>query len=418
VAHKTEAWFGCYLLIGLAQNGMAPILLPLASHGGADSGLSYAAFALTGLFAPIFGSWGDRKGRHRDLLIWGSVLAAISFLPLCFLSTGPAFILLAAIAGLGVTAATTAGNVLAIAGFGEEFWNERIALLQRVVSTGQVLGLVMAGLMAARYLQIAFAFTFVSLFGAAALAVVYAPASTVQAAHAKPLAHASVGGEAGAPGIQQNSHHASFAQLAVFISVISRPLAQFLLIWFISYTAMNGIAVIFPVVMTQHYGMAPVMPALAYALGVCASILTYGRVSRWTTVYGAGKILLAGLGLRLMLFAALAVLSLLRTHFAGSAILIVFALIQFVWPLLAISTIAMSVSLARQARGESIGLYNATSSIASSAGAAIGGIIFGLYGFSILSIAAGLAVAASVLLAWLWFGTARGAIVQIASQVV
>jgi len=386
------------------QNGVAPILFPLASHGGTDSGLSYAAFALTGLFAPIFGTWGDSKGRHRDLLVWGSVFAAMAFLPLCFLSDGPAFILFAALAGLGITAATTAGNVLAIAGLDEATWTGRIGLLQRVVSTGQVVGLLMAGLMAARYSHIAFALTFAALLGAAALAVAYAPASTIHAAHARPLVRATVGGEAGAPGIQQNSHHASFAQLSAFVAVISRPLAQFLLVWFISYIAMNGIAVLFPVAMTQHYGMTPIMPALAYAFGVCASLLTYGHVSKWTTLFGPAKILMAGIGLRLVLFALLAVLSLLRARFAGFAILATFALIQFVWPLLAVSTIAMSVTLARQARGESIGLYNATSSIASSVGPAIAGIIFGLCGFSILSIAACFTVAVSALLAWLWFG--------------
>jgi predicted MFS family arabinose efflux permease len=160
------------------------------------------------------------------------------------------------------------------------------------------------------------------------------------------------------------------------------------------------------------------MPALAYALGICASLVIFGRVSRWTTVYGPGKILLAGLVLRLMLFAALAMLSVLRMPFVGFVILLTFALIQFAWPLLAISTIAMSVSLARRARGESIGLYNATSSIASSAGAAIGGIIFGLYGFSILSVTAALTVAVSVLLGWFWFRTVRGGAVHITTKIV
>jgi predicted MFS family arabinose efflux permease len=403
VARKTEVWFGSYLFIGLVQNGMAPILLPLASHGGTDSGLSYAAFALTGLFAPIFGSWGDAEGRHRDLLIWGSTLAAVAFLPLCILPQGLVFILLAAFAGLGITAATTAGNVLAIAGLEEDLWNGRIGLLQRVVSTGQVLGLIMAGVMAAQHRNVAFILAFAALAVAAIVAIAYAPVSPARAAHAKPLPHPAVGGEAGAPGLQQNSHHSSFTQLAAFASVISRPLAQFLLIWFISYTAMNGVAVLFPLVMTKHYGMSPIMPALTYALGVCASLLIYGPVSRWTTKHGPGKTLCAGLGLRLFLFLALAVFSLIHAPYIGISVLITFALIQFVWPLLAVSTIAMSVSLARQAPGESIGLYNATSSIAASAGAATGGLIFGLYGFSYFSGAATMAVGVSFFLAYFWF---------------
>jgi predicted MFS family arabinose efflux permease len=235
------------------------------------------------------------------------------------------------------------------------------------------------------------------------LAIAYAPASSARVAHAKPLAQPTVGGEAGAPGSQQNSHHSSFMELAAFASVISRPLAKFLSIWFISYTAMNGVAVLFPVVMTDHYGMSPIMPALTYAIGVCASIVIYGPVSRWTTKHGPGKTLFAGLALRLALFLALTLFSFIHAPYIGVAVLVTFALIQFVWPLLAVSTIAMSVSLARQAPGESIGLYNATSSIASSAGAAIGGLIFGLYGFAFFSCAAMLSVALSVFLARSWF---------------
>ena len=52
MAIRQEAWFGAYFFVGFAQNGLAPILLPLASKAGTGSGLSYASFALTGLADP------------------------------------------------------------------------------------------------------------------------------------------------------------------------------------------------------------------------------------------------------------------------------------------------------------------------------------------------------------------------------
>jgi len=142
--HQAEAWFGSYLFVGFAQNGLAPILLPLASNGGTGSGLSYASFALTGLAAPILGSWADRTSRHRDLLVWGCFRAAACFLAMCLTSGGPAVIVWAGGAGLGVTAATTAANVLVIQGVDERLWDGRVANLQRIVSTGQVFGLLLA----------------------------------------------------------------------------------------------------------------------------------------------------------------------------------------------------------------------------------------------------------------------------------
>ena len=47
----------------------------------------------------------------------------------------------------------------------------------------------------------------------------------------------------------------------------------------ISYTAMNGVAVLFPVVITHQYAMPAILPASAYAVGVAASLLLYRRVS-------------------------------------------------------------------------------------------------------------------------------------------
>ena len=113
---RPQPWLVSYALVGLTQNGLAPILLPLASRGGAGSGLSYAAFAASGLLAPILGAWADSRGRHRDLLIWGSLFSAVFFGLFCLIPNGPVAIGLAAGAGAGVTAVTTAGNVLAVQG--------------------------------------------------------------------------------------------------------------------------------------------------------------------------------------------------------------------------------------------------------------------------------------------------------------
>ena len=45
---RTQAWLISYGLLGLTQNGLVPVLMPLvAMHGGA-AGLTYAAFSLLG----------------------------------------------------------------------------------------------------------------------------------------------------------------------------------------------------------------------------------------------------------------------------------------------------------------------------------------------------------------------------------
>src|ERR1700722_2169041 len=112
-ALRRETWFVSYGLLGLTQNGLVPVLMPLVAPSGAAAGLTYAAFSLLGLLAPVLGSWADYTGRHRDLLIWGSICGGLMLLPFPWVSE-PVRIVLAAGAGFGTMATTTAGNVLAI----------------------------------------------------------------------------------------------------------------------------------------------------------------------------------------------------------------------------------------------------------------------------------------------------------------
>jgi MFS family permease len=163
-----NAWFVSYGLLGLTQNGLVPVLMPLVAANSAAAGLTYAAFSFLGLFAPLLGAWADRTGRHRDLLIWGTFGAGCLLLPFAA-AHGLPRILLAAGAGLGVMATTTAGNVLAIQGVPEADWDARVALLQRYVSAGQVIGLVAAGVLAQRSVGLGFVVSGVALLAAGAL---------------------------------------------------------------------------------------------------------------------------------------------------------------------------------------------------------------------------------------------------------
>jgi MFS family permease len=405
-----EAWFLSYGLLGLTQNGLVPILLPLAAQNGATAGFGYAAFALSGLLAPVLGGWADRFGRHRDLLVWGSAGAALCLLLFAVVDNAMLRLVLDAGAGLGTMAATTAGNVLAIQGHPEPEWDDRVARLQRFISAGQVVGLIAAGALAGRHSVAGFLCAGTALAAGAALGWSSAPPGQQRARHDKPPARPLVGGEAGVPSPQHHAHHVGWSQLAAFLSVINRTLRRFLIIWLIAYPAMNGIAVLFPVVMTEQFHMAAILPSTAYAVGVGVSLLLYAPASAATHRQGGGCVLMAGFAARLVLFAALAAFGLLRAGWAGRLVLIVFALIQFVWPLLSVAANSLSVRLAPTARGESVGLFNAATSLASSVGSALAGVIFGFYGFSALAAVTFISVAVALALAAVWLpGRPKGA---------
>lgn len=395
-----ESWFLSYALLGLAQSGLTPILLPLASRGVANAGLTYAAFALTGLLAPLFGSWGDRTGRHRDLLIAGSATAAVCFA--AYIVAPPGLrILLAACAGAGAMAATTAGNVLAIQNQPEETWDARVGTLQRYISTGQVIGLVLAGLLASRHLGIGFLCAALALGAGAALAAVAAPARQPSDPAHKPAPKPLFGGEAGFPSAHRH-HHLRIPQIPAHLARMHPSVRHLLIVWLVSYTMMNGVAVLFPVVMVRHYALTPIAPSAAYAVGVGISLLLYPPASGLAHRRGGGNVLMAGFAFRLALYAAMTVFGVLHGSWAGVLVLLAFALTQVVWPLLSVGANVLTVRLQPEARGENVGLFNAATSLAAAAGSALGGAIFGLFGFAVLAGLATAAIAVALVLAALW----------------
>lgn len=399
---RIEAWLISYGLLGLTQNGLVPVLMPLVAHSGALAGMTYAAFTLLGLFAPLLGTWADRTGRHRDLLIWGALGSGVLLL-LFDISGGPLRLVLAAGAGLGVTATTTAGNVLAIQGFREAEWDSRVAILQRYVSAGQVIGLVVAGLLAHSRPGDGFVFAGLALVAAAALALISAPGRQRRDPRDKPAPKPMVGGDAGVTGPHHRGHHVSWEELRAYLSVINRPLRRFLIIWLIAYPAMNGFATLFPLIMTREFGLDPILPSAAYAVGVAASLLIYAAAGVATHRMGGTRMLMLGFGARLAIMGVLSIVSLLHGGWVAWALLVGFALIQFVWPLLAVAANSLAVRLAPTARGESVGLFNAATSIASSVGSALAGIVFSAGGFTGLAAVTFVSVAAALVLILVWF---------------
>ncbi len=265
---RVEPWILSYGLLGLTQSGLIPILMPLVAPGGSAAGLTYAAFSLPGLLAPIVGTWADRTGRHRDLLVWGTLASGLLFLLFDFAGV-PLRILLAAGAGLGAMAATTAGNVLAIQGAPEAEWDNRVARLQRFVSAGQVIGLLAAGLLAHSHPGDGFVFAGIVLLAACGCAHASAPGRSPRDPRDKPDAKPMVGGDAGVGGAaHRHGHHVGWQELGAYLKVINQRLRRFLIVWLIAYPAMNGFATLFPVAMTHQFGMDPILPSSSYAIGV------------------------------------------------------------------------------------------------------------------------------------------------------
>jgi MFS transporter, DHA1 family, tetracycline resistance protein len=391
-------WLISYGLLGLTQSGLVPVLMPLAAADGSTPGLTFAAFSLSGVVAPILGGWADREGRHRDLLVCGT-FASGAFLLLFDAVPTSLRIPLAAAAGLGTTAAITAGNVIAIQGLPEDQWDSRVALLQRVVSAGQVIGLIIAGLLAGRHPGGGFTFAGAALIAAGLLAV--ACYRQLQDRRVRTRGRLLPGEDAAASAPNHHVHGFGWHGLKAYLSVINPPMRRFLLVWLIAYSAMNGFAALFPVAMTREFVMDPILPSGAYAIGVSLSLPLYTFVGAATHRLGGVRIMAAGFGARLAVLGILAAVAWLGYSSAAWLALAGFALIQFVWPLLAVAANSLSVRYLPTARGEGVGLFNATTALASAIGSAAAGAIYDSGGFAALAASTFAAVGVALLLSGL-----------------
>lgn len=392
---RPQLWLLSYGLVGLTQAGLVPVLMPLTAARGTDAGLTYSAFSLLGVFAPILGAWADRTGRHRDLLVWGSLGAGCLLLAFDAVAA-PLRILLAAGAGLGTVGAGIAGNIIAIQGAPDDEWEDRVALLQRYMSGGQVIGLAAAGLLVHLRPGAGFIFAGAALLVAGVLAAVSVPTAAVPRAETGPLP-----ADTAEPGValpRRRRPHVSWAELAAFLAVMNPPVRRFLVIWLIAYAAMNGFATLFPVAMTRQFGADPIWPSCAYAIGVGLSLAIYPLAGAATHRRGGERMLAIGFAVRMVVLGALALTAWAPLGAARWLALGGFALIQFVWPVIAVAANSLSVRLAPKARGESVGLFNAATSLASAVGSALAGVVYDASGFAGLSAVACAVVGVGLLL--------------------
>jgi len=389
-------WMGCYVLLGLVQNGLLPIILPLAAAPGRTAGLTYGAFAAAGIAAPFIGAWSDRHSRHRWTLAGGLGLAVVALLLHVVPGGVVQHMASAALVGLGVASANTVGTMFIVEVEPRERWDGQIAALQASIGGGQLVGLLLAGVLGLRHVEASFLLGGGLLLLAVPLALLTAPDPVVSMPRREVVSRPIRGGDAVATGPSRAFHRATRRSL---LALGRNGLTWFLGAWLVSYTATNGLSVMIAVATVRGYGAPATLPTTAYAVGVGLSLLLYRPVSRWLGHAGPWRVLTAGLAARAVLVAGMAALVGTEGRSAVIPILICFGGTQIVWPLLSVASNALAVTLSPAHRAETVGLLNAATSM----GAAVGGIIGGVLlreSFFVLCWTVLLALGVALLLAW------------------
>jgi len=376
-----EPWFLAYACLGVVQGGMLPLLLPLSAGGSTHAGVIVGVMNLAGLTSPFWGHLADRRRLHRQVLLAGMLAALVALLLMPTQLGLPLKTMFAAFLGVGFAAANTVANMFIVEVRPPDEWDARIGALQALSGIGQVAGLLIAGLIGGRY---ALAYGVAAALVAASVPMAWLTLRGVQVPVRRDAAaaHPPLGGEGWAGSPQRMFHIPTWQGLRLLLRELELPFARLMIVWFVAFIVISAVLTMLPLALIRVFVVSTGLPATTYAFAAAASLAMYPLAARITKQRGAWPVLQAGFALRA---ASIAVLAVAFLSGAGSVPLPLalagFVVLVIAWPLLGVSGTALAAQLATGEKGEALGLFNASSSLASAVGAFLGGWAMDLVGY-------------------------------------
>jgi DHA1 family tetracycline resistance protein-like MFS transporter len=374
-----EGWYVSYALLGVAAAGILPILLPISVEGASGAslvGLVMAAFSFGGLTAPLWGRLADKRRLHKILLAGGLGCAALASAAFPFVH-GPAIrAALALLQGIGIAAVATTANLFVVEAHPQPQWDARIGWLQTFYGGGQVLGLLLAGVVAtanvAAGLLLAAALLAAAVFPGLLAAPRLAPAATDR----RPaLTHSARHAEWPPGSPQRLYHHPGLRAFRLFGSLGGPSFILLLLGWFLSFGGSAAFFSLYPIVMKHSYGVGPALSSTGFAVAAGLGLLLYAPAGRWSTSRKPMVVLRGGLAIRAATYALLALLLVFPGPARGWLALLMFLVIVLAWSALSVASTALVAALfSREGNeGEGLGLFNAVTALAGVVGSVGGG---------------------------------------------
>jgi MFS transporter, DHA1 family, tetracycline resistance protein len=380
-----EGWYISYALLGLAAAGLMPILLPLLvgrTSGAADIGFVMAAFSLGGLMAPVWGGLADRYRLHRWLLIGGllGTAAGAAVFPFAPMLSGR--IVLALLSSIGLAAASTVANLFIVEVHPESEWDSRIGWLQTFYGGGQVVGLVLAGMIGQAAAEKGFWLAGGIAFVAVLPALLGTGKQTAVLLSPRPvLAHPAHQTEWPVGSPQHLYHHLNLRALRKLFAALKSSFSLFLIAWLCSFGGCAAFFSFYPVLMQAEYNVSPGRSSAAYALAAALGLILYAPAGAWSLRRGPLPVLRAALVLRITAFLALAILAVLSFLGRGWLAMLFVLFVVLAWSLLSVSSTALVAFLSPGNEGEGMGLFNAVTALSGVIGAVIGGWAANLWSY-------------------------------------
>jgi MFS family permease len=397
--------------------GLAPILLPIvvgATGGAAEAGAIVAFFYVGQLLAPTLGTLADRTKRHHAIYLAGYGLLAVGLALFPLTGSFWFWLALAFMQGMGSAATNTVAAMFIVEWKPKSEWDTRIGWLQTFYGAGQA-----AGLGLAAWLQ---AEPAVGLWVAAALMVPGAVLGAIRLP--PPHAHAPPAPEERTFDRRQHRiprapsamlhHYNGTLQTAVrrLLTEWRSRFGLFLSAWFLVMTGTWLIYNLYPLLMRQAFGIGAGTSSLYYAAAATLGVFAYAPSGTLGKRIGDDRVVLPGRQMTLASAAGMAVLAYVQTPLDTWLVPLAFFLLPVAWSPLIVAGTALTAQLAQPQNvpeGEAVGLYNATTAVASVLSAFAAGVIADLTSYGVVLILAAATSAGGCLLILPILGTSKPA---------
>lgn len=399
--HWIEPWYFVYTLLGIAAAGVIPVLLPLVvgqSGAATEVGMVMAAVSLGGLSSPLWGILTDRYRVHRLVLTTGLFLTAAGLAAFAFTTQPFIWFILALLASIGIAGSSTVANLFVVEAHPKEEWDERIGWLQTFYGLGQVIGLLLVGILSTINLRIGLLAT-AGLAGLAILLGWLMTKSLSLQSVANPIfAHPARHAEGTIHSPQRSFHLMNLKDITKLGKVFRSRFGLFLVVWLLAFAGAAAVFSQYPLLMEKAFHIAPAISSTAFAVMAGLGLMLYTPSGQWSERFGATTILRGSMVIRLLAFVILFTLGLIRLSSSAWLALLAFAFVVLAWSLMSVSGTDLAATLSTAGEGEGLGIFNAITALAGVIGAILGGWVAGIWGYNATPIVAVVGLALSLLL--------------------
>lgn len=410
----TQRWYFAYLLLGIVTSGMVPVLLPLMMMSVSHE-LSIVAYVMgtynVGLMTSlVWGTLAERQKSYRKLFFISFLISVIAIAVFPFMHSLIGWIVMAFVLGAGSSGAATLASLFIVDFEPSNEWEPRIGMLQSFNGTGQVIGLLLAGVFSTGQFSIGLWIAAALLVPALMLSRLGLPAasdpplgkiSKDRAHHLLDMRALAVFPHVSHPsGFAFHFHALNVNGLRRLPEIIGTPFGRFLLSWFLLALGVAGFFTYFPLMLEHSFGVNTHYSSVIYAVVAGIGILMFVLASRWCSRFGPRRVYLLGLWIRLVGFALLLlplIVPIGHTFALGAT---GFALIIIGWPILSVAGTSLAAHLSPFSQGEAMGLFNTALSSATVIGAFLSGPQLAAFGYRSIAIVGLVGIALAIMLSW------------------